>query len=103
MNSAEPEPLALLTTKSVLPLYSTTPLGLASAGPLPVPCPCGRLTTRDWGLPLPSYRVEVWVPLLATHTGPAGSKAMPQGFIRWLSVWAALTPVAPSDTRSVAE
>src|SRR4029453_18466515 len=56
--------------------------------------PC---TTSDWGLPAPSYRVDVPESALATHQGLPVLRAMPHELIRFRSVCSAGT--APSETR----
>jgi hypothetical protein len=64
-------------TWNVAPLLKTMPVGLD--GPA---LPGGIATTRVCGTPLPSYRVEVALPLFATQTKPVGLKAMPQALTR---------------------
>src|ERR1700730_18362138 len=93
MKSPVPLLPPLDTTKSVLPL-KTMPVGFA--GP---DATAGMVTISDCGTPLPSYRVEVCVPLFATQTTPFGLNTMPQPFFRLGSTWAAAT--APSETRIV--
>src|SRR5471032_1496363 len=68
--------------KSWLPL-KTMPVGES-----------GVATTSVCGTPLPSYSVEVLLPLLATQTKPVGLKAMPQALTRLASVWAAAPAVS---------
>src|SRR5215472_17577726 len=69
-----------------------------------LPAPLGKFTTSGppCGLPLPSYRVEVWVPLLETHTGVWGQNTIPQGLTRLASVVTAPRP-GVSVTRLVNE
>ncbi len=61
----------------------------------------GIATTKDCLTPAPSYSVDVCVWLLATHIGPVGASASPQGLMRLGSVAAAITE--PSETRLVCE
>src|ERR1700693_2658909 len=58
------------------------PAGIATAG--------NRRISATW------WRVDVCVPLLATHAGAFGANAMPQGFTKCSFVEAAVTE--PSDT-----
>src|SRR4051794_10693522 len=83
----------LVNMKSVLLPLKTIPVGLG-----------GVLTTRDCGTPLPSYRVELSVPLSATQPKPLGLKAPPQAFPRWVSwlVMALYALRAMSETKPVA-
>src|SRR3981081_4414910 len=71
---------SLTLKSSALPL-KTTPVG---APPL-VALGAGILTTRDWGAPVPAYRVETWPLLSATHQGVLGPCTMPQGFFKLVS------------------
>jgi hypothetical protein len=59
----------------------------------------GVATTRDCGTPLPSYRVDLSLPLAATQTKPCGLKARPQTLTRLGSLGVA--PPAVSETRLV--
>src|SRR5438445_8273030 len=70
-----------LTGKLVAALtgLNTMPVGLPPVFALGV----GICTTSDSGVPLPLYNVEVPLPLLATHTGPVGLKAIPQALTRF--------------------
>src|SRR5207244_2966573 len=52
-----------------------------------------------WGTPWPLYSVLVPVPLLATHMGPPGPIARPQGLIRLGSV--VIARPGTSETRLV--
>src|SRR5208283_4453811 len=101
MNSAAPlDPLAL-TAKSVV-AFATMPVGLKGT----LPAPAGRVTTfapeADSAFPLPSYKVEVCVPLLATHTASPGAIDTPHGLMRFGSTFRAEVPAA-SATRLVSE
>src|SRR5689334_17384745 len=59
-----PLDVLMVTTKSLPPAY-TMPVGALCSAPAP-----GIVTTSDCGLPVPSYRVDLPVPLSDTHTGP---------------------------------
>ncbi len=51
--------------------------------------PPGTVTTRACGRPVPSYRVELFVPWFATHHGVVGPATRPQPLTRCVSVWGA--------------
>ena len=59
-NRAGPDLPLAETMKSVFEPLKTMPVGL----------PPGIVTTRDCGIPLPSYSVDTPVPLSATQTKP---------------------------------
>src|SRR3954471_17397124 len=84
MNGLGPLALFALSTK-LLPPLKTSPVGLP--GPA---VPAGIATTSDCATPLPSYSVEVDVPLSATQTKPCGLNATPQALTRCASVFETL-------------
>src|SRR5262249_1866441 len=60
------------------PALNTIPVGFPCAPPTP-----GMVTTRPaFFLPVPSYSVDLPVPLSATQTNPCGLKATPQPLTR---------------------
>src|SRR6516165_5235357 len=95
MNLAEAAAPPCVTMK---PLVSLATMPVGSADPL---TPAGMLTTRGWRKPVPSYNVEVWVRLFATHTGAPGAITIPHGLTSFASVVAAVT--APSETSLLME
>ena len=96
MNAAAPDEPPLLTAKSVV-LLKVMPVGV----PPPVESvDDGIDTTRDCGLPNPSYSVASPVPLSATQTKPLGLKATPHPFCRLASKWSAGTPPSPTRLRT---
>src|SRR5690348_12736362 len=101
MKKLGPEPPPPVTTKPELPL-NTTPVGVPVV-PSGLPLAGGIVTTSGVaggnGTPAPLYRVLTPVPLSEIQKGLVGPNAMPQGFFKLASVWAAGT--APSDTKLV--
>jgi hypothetical protein len=69
----------------------TMPVG--AAGPA---WPGGIATTSDCGTPLPSYSVDVDVPVALTRTKPCGSNAIPQPSTRLASTFGAPVTFATS-------
>src|SRR6478609_3817588 len=79
-NRAAPDCPLWLTTKSDVPL-KTVPVG-----------PPPTLTTSGRGLPEPSYRVDLSVPLSETHQGVEGPATRPQPLTRlgsFIAAWPA--------------
>src|SRR5580765_7685084 len=89
MKRAGPDTPPLETTKSFDPLNT-----------MPVGRPPGMETTRDWGLPAPSYRVATPLPLDATQTKPNGLKAIPQPLTRFGSVCSAAPGMSETRLRT---
>src|SRR3954453_12720224 len=92
MKRAGPAVLPPPSTNAADALY-TIPVGLPPSGVVGV----GICTTSEAATPLPSYNVDVPLPLLATHTKPNGLNARPHALTRAASVWSAAT--VPSETR----
>ena len=86
--------LPAATLKDVaLPLNSTpvtAPEELLPGGP-------GIDTTSAFGVPVPSYNVDVPVPLLPIQNGLVPLNPLPQAFTRFLSWWSAIP--GKSETR----
>src|SRR5271165_4745825 len=57
----------------------------------------GMFTIREIAVPVPSYSVEVPVPLLPIQKGLPPLNPLPHGFTRFLSTWSATS--GKSDTR----
>src|SRR4051812_2821386 len=70
-NSDGPESPMCETTKPDPPL-KTVPVGAPNT-----------FTTNGSGVPVPSYNVEVSVPLFATHQGVCGPATSPHAFLRF--------------------
>src|SRR6476659_9360913 len=82
--------------KSVVPL-KTCPVGVPVG--LEFGSPEGMVTTRDFGLPVPSYRVDLPAPLSEIHQGVPDPRDIPQGLTRFGSVTGAMPGIL--DTRLV--
>src|SRR4051812_13478040 len=92
MNRALPDAAPTVSTKSVVTVLATTPVG-----------PPGTETVSGTLVPSPRYRVETSVPLSATHQGEVGSAAIPQPFTRFESTVLPPTPVSDCSTVTVYE